>query len=312
VRNALLGFLLWLVGLVLVWPEWAEALLLLGALGVVPLGLALVEGVEDWGRRIGLNALLPWFQIAAAIVLLVSFLRPAGPRAGLLAFPWLAFTAVAALFGMLRLRTHGFRSMPELAVSAGLIFLAVGGGWTFLSRWGARPLGFGEPIVLLTGAHFHYAGFALPLLTGLAAARRSGLLARLAIAGVVLGVPAVAAGIATTHLTHTVELASAWLLALACVLVAVLQLRAAQNLPLTICKVLLSVSSLSLLAGMALAAIYALGMYHESAWLTIPTMIHWHATINALGFALLGLLAWQIERLRAGATEAATPLPSHP
>ena len=51
---------------------------------------------------------------------------------------------------------------------AGLVYLAVGGGWTVLAWGGLRPLGFAAPIVLLTAVHFHYAGFALPLLTGLA------------------------------------------------------------------------------------------------------------------------------------------------
>jgi hypothetical protein len=49
--------------------------------------------------------------------------------------------------------------------------------------------------VLLTAIHFHYAGFALPLLTGLAGRALGGRIARIASLGVIAGVPLVAFGI---------------------------------------------------------------------------------------------------------------------
>ena len=60
----------------------------------------------------------------------------------------------------------------SLALTAALLLLAVGGSWTWMSRAGWQPWNFSEQrpfsnqIVLLTGVHFHYAGFALPILTG--------------------------------------------------------------------------------------------------------------------------------------------------
>ncbi|NJN44183.1 MAG: YndJ family transporter [Anaerolineae bacterium] len=39
--------------------------------------------------------------------------------------------------------------------------------WLLASRLGANPLGFTEPIILLTAIHFHFAGFAAPIIAGL-------------------------------------------------------------------------------------------------------------------------------------------------
>ena len=70
-----------------------------------------------------------------------------------------------------------------------------------MSRLGIQPLGFGDTIVLLTAAHFHYAGFAAPILTGLAGrilsdapstTRRLFVVAGIAIT---IGTPIVATGI---------------------------------------------------------------------------------------------------------------------
>ena len=54
-------------------------------------------------------------------------------------------------------------------------------------------------------------------------------------------------------------------------------------------------SGVSLIGGMALAAIYALGEYLTTPWIDIATMIPTHGLLNAFGFATLGLLAWRME-----------------
>jgi uncharacterized protein (UPF0548 family) len=297
-RAAALGFIAWVVGLTVLLPNWAPALLLFGALLVVPLGLALLDDTSELLRRFGLQSLLPWIQFLSAVMLLASFMFDPGPQAGALALPWLLFTGFVALLGLIRLLGSCYRSAAGIATSAGLILVAVGGGWTGASRWGARPMDFGEPIVLLTGVHFHYAGFALPILTGLAAGTLRHVRARLAVAGVVLGVPLVAVGITAGRSLHVVELSAAWFLAVACLLVVSLQAELAARSASRAERVLFALSGLALLAGMSLTAVYALGSFRESAWLEIPTMIRWHGTLNALGFALPGLLAWHFVRFR--------------
>jgi protein-S-isoprenylcysteine O-methyltransferase Ste14 len=60
-------------------------------------------------------------------------------------------------------------------------------------------------------------------------------------------------------------------------------------------RALLAVSSAAVLACMALAGVYALGEYLRTGWLSIPEMARTHGALNALGFALCGLLAWTLE-----------------
>lgn len=78
--------------------------------------------------------------------------------------------------------------------------MAIGGLWFTLARLRIQPLGFGDTIVLLTAVHFHFAGFAAPILAGLAGRTldRSGSARRVfqfSAVGIVAGTPLVAAGI---------------------------------------------------------------------------------------------------------------------
>ena len=54
------------------------------------------------------------------------------------------------------------------------------------------------------------------------------------------------------------------------------------------------VAALALAGGMALAALYGCRAYLSLPWLDIPWMRAWHGSGNALGFGLLGVLAWSL------------------
>jgi hypothetical protein len=225
--------------------------------------------------------------------LVFAFALPPGPGAAALTLPWLAFTLLTALLGLLHLRSRGARPGADACIDAGLVYLAVGGTRALLSRWGARPLDFSDIIVLATAVHFHYAGFVLPLLTGLAGRVLPGRMSRLAAAGVVMGVPLVALGITLSAIGIALpEWLAAWFMAAASILAAALQLRVAARSAAPVQRLLLIVAGLSLLGAMTLAALYALGSYWGLPWLDIPTMLPTHGAVNALGFALPGLLAW--------------------
>src|SRR5262245_23316950 len=152
--GAAIGAVAWIDHLALVRPSplqpaWAVSLLLLGPLVLVPLALRLVEPMEEDGLRARLRWAVTVWQLPAALVLVVGFERPAGTMAAALTVPWVLETGLIALYGLARLRARGFGPVEELCVDAGLVYLAVGGGWTFLTRLGARPLQFEEIIVLL-------------------------------------------------------------------------------------------------------------------------------------------------------------------
>ncbi len=273
-------------------PTWEHLLLLAGPLVVVPLGLGLVGGRSDGGTRGVFWRAAVVTQLPSAFLLAGSLALEPGPTAGTLAAPWLLVTMLMALLGISRGLSRGGAPVSELSIDTGLVLSAVGGIWTVLTRASIHPLDFSPIIVLLTAAHFHFAGFALPIIAGLVG--RSGAdgvggtasTYRFVTGSIIVSVPLVAIGITVSP---TLEWLASWALALAATSVAILQIAHSQReraLP----RVLLAASSLCLIGGMALAGAYALGEYLERIWFDIPTMVRWHGSLNALGFGLLGML----------------------
>jgi hypothetical protein len=299
-RRLIAGAVIWLIVLIglrpsLMEPLWAVILLLLAALLLVPLALLLIESTD-------IAKMVTFLQFPAAVSLTAAFLLPDGWPASLLALPWLAVTAVLALAGLRRLQKRGLKPWAALAVDAGLIYLPVGAIWALLARMGVRPLGFSDDIVMLTAVHFHYAGFLLPVLCGLAAERKAGRTATAAVLGVVIGVPLTAVGITLSQVGvgAGVETGSAWITAAAGLLTAGLYVRLAADARYkTAGRVLWTVTAVSLTTGMFLAALYGSRQLLPLEWLTIPWMRALHGTVNSLGFALSALLAWKIQQSTA-------------
>src|SRR5262249_7945588 len=146
---------------------WAILLLLLAPLVLVPLGLQnLVPRFErDMHRSWTIAARL---QLPAALLLSAAFLVDRGLVAAALALPWLGVSGLLAGVGLMKLRRSRLGSLQDFSAVMACIYLSVGSAWAVLDRAGFRPLGFEPVIVLLTAIHFHYAGFVLPLLTGVA------------------------------------------------------------------------------------------------------------------------------------------------
>jgi hypothetical protein len=100
------------------------------------------------------------------------------------------------------------------------------------------------------------------------------------------------------------EVAAALLLAVTAGLVAIAQLKVAVLVGRPAVMTMLAVSSVSLLSGMALAGVFACGEYlapslgltpySGGGWLDVPSMIRLHGLTLAFGFALAGLLGWQL------------------
>lgn len=303
--SALAGALVWLA-LIMVSPsglfrvELIEKLLLLAPLVIVPLGLLLIDSPKRHGRYTLLYRAAVFAQPFGAMMAVCSFLLPQGDWAALLASGWLSVTGLIALSGLARFLSREAMSVEEFCIDAGLIYVSVGGVWLVISRLGYQPLGFGDTIVLLTAVHFHYTGFAAPVLAGLAgrrALRRRESSAwtrrtfQAAAFGIVAGTPLVAAGI--TLSAPLLGLAGAlvvstglWLLA---ALVLVLIVPALQPRP---AQILLVVSSVSSTIAMALACAYAYSIVSKRLIINIPHMAMSHGIMNALGFSLCGLLAW--------------------
>lgn len=281
---------MWLGWLTFVGAGPIEGLLALSPLVLHPLILRLVA--LDDARPHWLFATATWSQLPAAILLVLSFEAERGIGAAALAIPWAAVAGLTALYGVQRVVRDGLKPAWKLALNSGLIFVAVGGMWTVASRYGLRPFDFSDTIVLLTGAHFHYAGFVLPVLAGLAARANTQRAFDAAAYGIVAAVPLTAIGI--TFSPH-IEVLAAAVLATCGFCIALAQLLVARLAKRHLASLLLALSSLSLMLAMTLAVIYAVTEFRGASWPQIPDMARWHGTLNALGTCLLGVWAWTIE-----------------
>jgi len=316
---------------------WARTILAIGALVVVPLGLRLVNRRAGTVAKRWSAAQLP--SVAAALNRLVTVIRllwlpsalllsaaqllSSGPLAAALAAPWLVVTGLVALVGLARAWRFRRGPLPEFVAACGMIYLAIGGGWALADRAGIRPLGFEPAIVLLTAVHFHYAGFALPILAALAIdglhkpdaqARESPSTRQIAVSlagasglwislGVIASVPLTAVGITATQLgwSPLAELIAAWCMSLSGLGVAWLYLQLAfQPTTARITRELWVFGALFLACGMLLSILYGSRSLVPVPWLDIPLMRALHGTANALGFTVPALAAWSMSKYEFG------------
>lgn len=274
--------------------HWAVTLLLLSPLVLAPLVTErfVREARTELERWLWLWIRLVQIPVAAWTAWKIT--SPASGLTGAMAVPWLLVTLGIATAGLLRLRRGEWRMIPELTLSAGLLFLPIGAVWLCLWRLGVRPLGFEDVIVLLTAIHFHFAGFILPLLAGWSGRIVRGRWSAVVCVGVLVGVPAVAVGITGTQLgwPPVLEALAATWLAAAGVGTAVLQRTAVWQppQPRTV-RLLTGLSSLALVGTMLLAAVYGWRCVHHWVWLDIPWMRAWHGTASAIGVCLPGVVS---------------------
>jgi hypothetical protein len=288
---------------------WSAALLSFAALVVVPL----VLGLADSGGRSPTASLLLSFsrmlQLPAAILLTISVAMEPGRFALSLAGPWIAVTVIVSFAGVAQIAASKSRNAADWCRSGGLVFFAVGGAWVAADRLGVAPLGFGSDIVQLTAVHFHYAGLALPVLTGCVLREfPRNRLASLAGLGVLAGVPLVAVGITGTQLGagQLGEVVSAIVLGSAGILVALFQagLALSSRWPQA-SRVLWAVAAFSLAFGMTLAVLYGIrSVALPLPWLGIPWMRALHGTANAIGFCLCAAMGWRLAIARRNSAAA--------
>jgi hypothetical protein len=296
--ELLLGAAVW-VGLVAgTWSGWpqlgvVELLFLLAPWIVVPLANSLIPSLDDTHRPTVSRVAVRWIVFAAAALATVSFFLPTGIFAASGASSWLLVCAFFALRGLRRLWRHGAHSFSQFCFGVGEAYLIVGGTWLVASRLGLQPVGFQEPIVLLTAVHFHFAGFLSAVLAGLTHERlretRWSKLLGTALTGVVVG-PGLL-GLAFL-VGPKVKLAAVILIVLGQVGLASGMVRVALGNVSPVARAMLLFSSGCVVAGMALAASWALGEYPLQSFVELGRMERVHGTLNAIGFGICGLIGW--------------------
>jgi hypothetical protein len=294
----LLGTVVWLGMVAGTWGGWPqpgviEILFLLAPWIVVPLASSLIPPPDKLESPAGQRRTLKWIISTAAVLATISFFLPTGILAASFAGAWFLVCSAFALRGLRRLWRSRAHSFSQFCFAIGEAYLLVGGTWLVASRLGLQPVGFQEPIVLLTAVHFHFAGFLSAVLAGLTyerlrETRWSKPLAS-ALTGVVVG-PGLL-GLAFL-VGPKVKLA-------AVILIVVGQFGLATGMAsVALCNVnavaraMLLLSSSCVVAGMVLAATWAIGEYPLQPFVDLGRMERVHGALNAVGFGICGLIGW--------------------
>jgi hypothetical protein len=273
-----------------------ELLALFAVLVVVPLGINLASMVSSvFDEGVGRAAFL--LQPIAAIAAAASFWPGPGIIAAALAVPWFLLGALVALACVLSFARRQDRSLTRVAVTLGAIDLALAGGWLVMSRAGQHPMGFQEPIVLLTAVHFHYIGFAVALIAASALRVVETRAVRMTffrpVVWLTLLLPFVLA--AGFVISPVLRLAAALGLALTVPALAGYLFWFARSFHVRVARIYLRLGVAAAWVAMGLAGVYAITDYAGKPFLTIPGIATTHGVLNGLGFVLLGMLAWSIE-----------------
>ncbi len=269
------GFGLYGLLLLFIGPDWwifhREYLHLTFAVWVLaPLNLSVLERPVNWS-----------YYLAAAL-LTVGLLLPPNPWNAVLTLPYAGLVLYYLFHSAKRPVSH----------QVVLFYWLTGALATGVYLSGFRPFDYPPIILLLTANHFHVAGFGMGTLALYWFQQRPNAVSRSLAIGLLSGMAMVAAGIFIHQLGGPW-----WLEAVPAALFALLAAGLAayqgaqvrqRNFPV-LQRLVWTLSSGSLLTGMVMAILYALRDLWPLSYIHIPNMITWHGSLNAFGFAGLGL-----------------------
>ena len=273
-----------------------ELLFLFAPLVIVPLGLELARRRLRSPCSDQTEGASPILQILAALAVSLAFWLPPGRTAAVLSVAWLLLCLFLAGQRFLQLLRHPLTSLSLLLTLAHFDLL-LAATWLVTSRAGFRPMGFQEPIILLTAVHFHYSGFATVLIAS--ATLREFQRRNLTMPGlpilpwlVALLPFALAAGFVFSSVLRFV---AAIALSTCVTALAMILLWFAGELRSRPARAHLRGASCAALAAFSLAGLYAVSEYFGKDRITVPGMANSHGVLNGLGFVLFTLLAWLLE-----------------
>lgn len=254
---------------------------------IVPLALSFI----CFDHKHLLHRLLLVLHLPAAISCAISLCIETSILSAVLAIPWFIQNILIAFYGLLFF-THHYKQklgkqLPTIAITMGCLYIPIAGAWLIFSNLGVT-FGFRATIVLLTAAHFHYAGFALSILVGISTnafpqmpMKNNGWL-------VVFCPILVAVGITFSPI---IEMISATVLAISIIIFsATVAFTFRQKL--IVSRLCFFFAFLAMVVTMVLASLYACSEYFSWDIISISTMAKTHGVANAFGFTLLSLLGW--------------------
>lgn len=261
-------------------------LVALGMLVLVPLGLRLID---TGGGPVGvISQAWPLAGLAGTASLIVG----RGTTAVVLAVLYAAVTVALAVAAAERLWRRRSLAPAEVAVLTAMVSPSVAGISLVAERGGWELLGFDMKVLALTVAHFHFAGFAAALIAGLVHTAVPGVLSTVPPIVIPTGIAVVFLGYFTTQ---AVELAGTTILTAGMWLTGWLLWRNVMPLAASrLTRVLFGISAAALAVTMLLALSWAAGHVWEAvAHPSLDVMAATHGSVNAVFFALAGLVAWR-------------------
>ena len=290
--QLVLGFVFCLLYIFVKYPfsylsiDYITLLLLVAVLLLVPMGFALLGTSKIFNKWILFSSL----SFGIAFLLPISFVS------ALLIFPWLILVCFNAFLQLKIFLQKRKKSITDYSFLAASLYMPVAAIWALLDRLAIQPMGFSPTIVLLTAIHFHYAGFLLPLISGMILKTKTKIVHQVIGWGVIFGIPLVAVGIISEQydLPNFIEVTAVCLMSFSGAMIGLLHFRkGVQNYNKPI-GMLWMFGGLALTCGMILAFLYGIRTIVPISILTIPWMYAVHGTLNAIGFALPSILAWFI------------------
>ena len=271
-------------------PSWAVTAALFAALFLVPIGYQQVSRNSS-GFKMSSDALV--WHLPCAVLLAISFLFDRSSLAGFFALPYATWCMEVFLRGV-----KLDRKLTYLTTLTTFGFLANASLWLLFDRFGIQPFGFSTWIVILTGVHFHFAGFTLMVCLSLFLYQNpTNKPIKVTILCLIVGVILTATGITVTQLgfDHRIETFAGVWMAVSATAAGFIFIKQSflENNPT---KIMWCIGGICLVLAMILACLYALRSIIALEMLTLPFMQAFHGTLNALGFGTLVLLGWAFKK----------------
>ncbi|WP_169891198.1 YndJ family protein [Litchfieldia alkalitelluris] len=284
-KLALLNFILFLLLFFLNVRPWYFLMLTIAQLVYIPLTLHLILKEE---KKVWIKTYFPLISIPAFLSVFVLQISGQTAWDGILVTVYFLFTIMVALYGMNRFVQRGFISLEEFMIDIGLLYLAIGGAWSFAFEMNINT-GFSPIITWLTSIHFHYSAFLLPIFVGWLGRIIKPTLYIWGGWSVILSPFIVAAGISFSPILEVISV-----LIYIFAIYGLIFLAFKAPIKSRIQKLFIRFSFSTLGITIVFSLLYAFSNFSNQFIITIDFMLRFHGIVNAILFALIGIIGWSL------------------
>jgi len=204
------------------------------------------------------------------------------------ALGYLFYTLIVACYGCGRFLRRGFSQIEEFMIDAAMMFLSIGGFWTFASITGFNT-GFSPMITWLTAIHFHYASFLLPIFVGLLG--RTYKPRYYPLKGTILLAAPILTAIGITFSVWLELLSVAfYIVGIYAVIILSFKTRLSSLIQTALIRISFSGVGLTIIFSLLYAISNSTGLFNVG----IPFMLVFHGVTNCLAFGAVGVIGWSL------------------